>query len=181
MPTGVYKRIKPPWNKGTKGICKSNSGSFRKGHIPAHAGKKRLETSGEKHWNWKGGWRNKLLKCLVCGKQLSRKDARYCRLHTPLGQKGENHYSWKGGITPINEKIRKSLKYRNWRKAIFKRDNFTCTNCGIRGGKIVADHIKPFCDYPELRFELSNGRTLCINCDNKIGWNLFRERNPKYA
>lgn len=39
--------------------------------------------------------------------------------------------------------------------------------CGKRGGKLVADHIKPFFLYPELRFEISNGRTICKDCDLK--------------
>ena len=40
--------------------------------------------------------------------------------------RGKNHLWWRGGITKTNEKIRKSLKYKNWRKAVFKRDNYTC-------------------------------------------------------
>lgn len=31
---------RPSWNKGTKGICKANSGSFKKGQIPWNKGKK---------------------------------------------------------------------------------------------------------------------------------------------
>lgn len=78
---------------------------------------------------------------------------------------------WKGGVTPINQLIRTSSRYKEWRKAVFERDNYTCQNpeCNARSGdgkKVVlhADHIKPFALYPELRFELSNGRTLCKSC-----------------
>ena len=93
--------------------------------------------------------------------------------------KGENHPNWKGGITPINKKIRDSEEYKLWREAVFKRDNFTCIWCGIVGGKLNADHIKPFCLFPELRFAIDNGRTLCEECHKKIGWNKFREDNPR--
>lgn len=33
--------------------------------------------------------------------------------------------------------------------------------------KMHADHIKPFAIYPDLRFEVSNGRTLCSACHRK--------------
>ena len=71
------------------------------------------------------------------------------------------------GVTPIHERIRKSLEYKQWRQKVFERDNFTCKGCGTRGGNIHADHIKPFALYPDLRFILSNGRTLCIPCHRK--------------
>jgi hypothetical protein len=77
---------------------------------------------------------------------------------------GQNHPNWKGGITPLNAKIRSSPEYANWRHSVFTRDNYTCQECGKRGGSLNADHIKPFALYPELRFDLNNGRTLCNPC-----------------
>src|SRR3989344_1417373 len=38
---------------------------------------------------------------------------------------GKNSWFWKGGVTPKNLIIRESAKYNDWRKAIFKRDNYT--------------------------------------------------------
>lgn len=70
-----------------------------------------------------------------------------------------------------DKKIRQSAAYKKWRLAVFKRDNYKCTNCGDGNYKgrgttveIQADHIKPFALYPELRFDISNGRTLCVAC-----------------
>jgi hypothetical protein len=72
--------------------------------------------------------------------------------------------AWKGGITPINLKIRNSTKYANWRNEVFKRDEYICQDCGTVGGELNADHIKPFAFFPESRFDVSNGRTLCVTC-----------------
>lgn len=80
---------------------------------------------------------------------------------------GEASPHWKGGITPEVQKIRNSLEYKVWRTAVFERDNYTCQECNNRGGYLNADHIKRFADYPELRFELNNGRTLCRDCHRK--------------
>lgn len=77
---------------------------------------------------------------------------------------GEKSHLWEGGKTSQAMKIRNSLEYRLWRESVFKRDNWTCIWCGKRGGKLNADHIKPFSLFPELRFAIDNGRTLCLDC-----------------
>jgi hypothetical protein len=81
--------------------------------------------------------------------------------------RGEKSYRWKGGITEENNRIRTSMEYRVWREDVFKRDDYTCQECGERGGRLNADHIKPFAFFPELRLEISNGRTLCEECHRK--------------
>ena len=91
---------------------------------------------------------------------------------------GEKHWNWKGGISNINHLIRRSKKYQEWRIEVLKRDRFSCVICGYRSIKkrdIRVDHIKPFILYPELRFNIDNGRTLCIKCDSIYGWNYFRD------
>ena len=81
--------------------------------------------------------------------------------------KGRNSRMWEGGKTKKNFKIRNSWRMKRWKQQILKRDNYTCQECGQRGGRLVADHIKPFCRYQKLRFNLKNGRTICKKCDLK--------------
>lgn len=83
--------------------------------------------------------------------------------------RGGNSNFWKGGLTEKSKIERSSSKYKDWRKAVFMRDNWTCQECKVRGGlglKVIlnADHIKPFSTFPELRYQLDNGRTLCLPC-----------------
>src|SRR3990167_2360774 len=82
--------------------------------------------------------------------------------------------NWRGGITPANEKIRRSPEYIEWRKSVFKRDNYTCQDCKQKGSYLQADHIKPFSLFLELRFDINNGRTLCRDCHRKTDTFLGR-------
>jgi len=61
----------------------------------------------------------------------------------------------------------KRLDYRLWREAVFNRDDWTCVDCGERGGMLHADHIKTWKNFPELRYAVENGRTLCVSCHKK--------------
>ena len=77
---------------------------------------------------------------------------------------GKHPANWKGGTRKEYAIIRDSDCYKVWRRKVFERDNWTCVFCNKRGGDIETDHIKPFAYFPELRFEISNGRTLCKKC-----------------
>ncbi len=105
--------------------------------------------------------------------------------------KGENGSNWQGGKAIKHNFQRKGLEVERWRKSVFVRDNFTCVLCGLKGGwnkelkrRIIlnADHIKPFALFPELRLDMLNGRTLCLECHKQtptFGVNFIRF-NKKY-
>lgn len=79
-------------------------------------------------------------------------------------KRGAESNFWRGGRTDEAKLAKSSAEYRQWREAVFRRDWYTCQICGEYGGKLHADHIKRFSAFPELRFEVSNGRTLCVAC-----------------
>ena len=141
-----------------------------------------------------------LLDCIQCGEPVYAKsiyfdkpNRKYCdkackQRHERTGKRipieiviktrGEKHYNWKGGKTEENKKIRTSQDYKLWRKAVFERDKYQCIIGGVEhGSKLQADHIKPFALFPQLRLELSNGRTLCIECHKKTDTYAGRSHN----
>lgn len=95
---------------------------------------------------------------------------------------GPKSAAWKGGITPLARAIRTLFNYRQWRSDIFTRDDFTCKDCGVRGGKLHAHHsfktfsaimaeydiktIQDAIDCAEL-WSINNGITLCVSCHTK--------------
>lgn len=62
---------------------------------------------------------------------------------------------------------RNGAKTREWRKAVFERNSHTCQDCGITNVLMCAHHIKPYALYTALRYEVSNGLTLCYPCHEK--------------
>lgn len=84
-----------------------------------------------------------------------------------LGLAGDKNPSWKGGVSSLSKRVRNSIEYKLWRESVFKRDNWSCLECGSRGVYLHAHHIKPFSLFPELRFAIDNGATLCVPCHEK--------------
>ena len=76
--------------------------------------------------------------------------------------RGKDHWNWKG-----NGSLRSTNEYVIWRKKVYERDDYTCRECGVKGGKLNAHHIKEWCNYPDLRFDIDNGLTLCVPCHVK--------------
>lgn len=90
--------------------------------------------------------------------KVNRKNVRY----------GEDHPNWRGGQGTKRQQEILGYQYRDWRNAVFSRDNWTCQLCNVRGGYLEADHIKPWCAFPDLRYDINNGRTVCRPCHVKL-------------
>jgi len=104
-----------------------------------------------------------------------------------------NNPNYKDGRTPLVRLLRQNVNYKQWRITCFKRDNYTCQECGQVGGILNVDHIKPFSiilkeflkTYSQFSpiedketlmrlsdsyapfFDIDNGRTLCFGCHKK--------------
>lgn len=90
-------------------------------------------------------------------------------------QKGENNPRWIDGKSKeeISEtarfwrQLRMSRKGRAWIRTVLKRDKKTCQICSSKLTP-CAHHIKSFTKYPESRFDVDNGITLCKECHTYV-------------
>lgn len=110
--------------------------------------------------------------CLVCGKNVSVANNKTCSKECSKKHKiklslGANNPNWKGGIKTENQRQRNHLTYKEWRFSVYKRDNYTCQDCGKTNCYLHAHHIKGFSKHPELRTNINNGKTLCVPCHAK--------------
>lgn len=174
MKSLIYSKKKYPYVLGLcewcqKDIIIKNSSFDKPGRKFCSKSCRTSSTNKNKVWTPKQkGIVSKRMKELHSGKE---KTAQH-RSKMSEANRGKKSHFWRGGLTEENKILRNSLEYRNWRDAVYKRDNYTCVECGAKSkkGKAVilnADHIKPWSLYPVLRFQVSNGRTLCINCHKK--------------
>jgi len=142
------------------------------------------DKTGEDASNWQGGGK-KEYECEVCSdifKEWKYKEKRganrFCSKECRVEHRennndeynfatGEDHGMWEGGITEEHRKARASTKYKKWRCAVMERDSFECQLCDS-DDKIQVHHIKKFSDYPDKRYEKSNGICLCVSCHKNV-------------
>lgn len=147
-PETEFKKGNHPKTEFKKGVRISPRTEFKTGHKTWNEGKKGLYSLSK-----------------IAKKKISEANL------------GERHWNWKGGITKENIKIKNSIEFRLWREAIFARDNWTCQRCEVKGGRLRPHHIKNFSQYPELRFAIDNGITLCKECHREFHEKFGRTKN----
>ena len=70
--------------------------------------------------------------------------------------------------------------YKNWMLGVKNRDKWLCkiNNKDCRG-KVVAHHILSWRNYPELRYEINNGITLCKH-HHPVKWEEEKRLAPTF-
>ena len=95
---------------------------------------------------------------------LGRKISEETKIKMSKARKGEKGYQWIKDRTQLVQSEKKHLdgRYKEWMKSVKDRDNWKCKiadkNCK---GKLEAHHILRWSEFPELRYEVNNGITLC--------------------
>jgi len=97
----------------------------------------------------------------------------------------------KNNYKEVNAKRYNLWEAKQWRKAVFERDNYTCRECGKKSGELQAHHIISFSSIvqkyklktvEDLRkckelWDVKNGLTLCLECHKKTPG--YAQKMPK--
>ena len=164
-----FKKGGVPWNKGEKGVQKVTLETLKAlelGRGELWRGRKHTEESRQK------------MRDSLKGRPSSFKGKKHtfeARKRISIGQQGGG---WKGFINPINLAERKRFR-DTIQKRILERDNYTCQLCGERGRPLHVDHIQSWSEYVELRFDMNNCRTLCVDCHYKVTFGRPMPKNIK--
>lgn len=90
-------------------------------------------------------------------------------------QKGALHPRYKGNARNRYE----DYEYKKWRKEVYQRDQYSCQRCGAKGVALEAHHVQHWATHPELRYEVSNGISLCLLCHATVHGREFKPRTYK--
>lgn len=154
---------------------------------PHRITKKLLEAAKKRGIKRKGKrTRSKRIVCQYCGKRFY---ISQCRIDGRIGknkQKQLRKYCSNKCRTLATRKPdelkRNGARLKKWRSDILKRDNYKCVICEEDNIDLLqAAHKKSREEYPELQYDLNNGKTLCLKChaDNSLKYlkNLILSSN----
>lgn len=100
---------------------------------------------------------------------------------------GSKNPNWRGDAVKRYRRERNSYQSRKWSLDVRARDGHQCVKCGALNQRLHAHHIKEFRRNKKLRYELSNGVTLCIPCHQKEhdrqfpNWIISQGKKPTSA
>ena len=163
MAVGVYKHYLHqgfqkgyiPWNKGTKGVMKS----WNKGLKLSLEHCKKL-SQARKGKKYKGGW--KLSEETKRKISIAKKGMKRWWSSPSEFKSGELHPNWNLNREEVKRNLRNDGEYQQWVKKVKNRDDWRCKiNNGDCFGYLIVHHILNWSKYPELRYEVNNGITLC--------------------
>lgn len=112
-------------------------------------------------------WNQKISESLIGNKRgLGYRHTEEAKRKIGLAKTGEKHWNFVDGRSYSRESRHHTNQtiYKEWRMAVFERDEFTCQDCGKNNVYIEAHHIKGWTEYPSLRYDVDNGITLCKDC-----------------
>ena len=120
--------------------------------------------------------KGKYIPCSICGKNKYYSPSKikpgkkyYCsQACNGKSNIGINNHKWKGGRSRALKDGYYTQEYKNWRKNVFERDEYTCLLCFKSNTYLVAHHILGFADYPDSKYDIDNGMTLCEECHKSI-------------
>jgi hypothetical protein len=148
------------------------------------------------------------VECIVCGKEVKDRngDKKFCSMecksewqrenlrgesnpfygkhHTEENCRASAERNSKGLCQTINRAIRHTNKIKQWRQTVYERDDWTCAECGVRGGHLNAHHRESLSDlidqyigieeqyeidpfsvvHDDYFYDVDNGVTYCKEC-----------------
>lgn len=98
--------------------------------------------------------------CLDCGVKVKCIKSKRClSCHNRKQDKGKS---------TERVKFNASKKWATLRNECFERDSYTCQHCNKLGGTLNAHHIKTWAKHPDLRLDINNLVTLCLECHREV-------------
>lgn len=124
--------------------------------------------------------RRKLNECEYCHKPItSYHGKKYCsRECSHSAMVGDKSPKWIDGKSLERDRARHGTKLKEWRKSVFKRDNYTCQHCNEKT-YLHAHHIIEWAIDESKRFDVDNGITLCVECHSNVHGRWLGKKRPK--
>jgi 5-methylcytosine-specific restriction endonuclease McrA len=156
------------WCNKEQKVTPSRASTYRFCSYACRGEWRKVNWTGENSPFWQGGERSKV--CQHCNGHFSIRPGqpittfkvqKFCSHECGVegrNTSGEANPNWKGGHS------NRSNRQSKWARLVISRDMATCQECGITGVELHAHHIQSFKDNPSLRWDVSNGKTLCFKC-----------------